>query len=59
LKGRDVSRRGLRWRVGTSDAISLWFDPWLPSTTQSKIQSPVIQEFAVAQVSFLNPITKL
>lgn len=37
LKGRDVLRKGLRWRIGTEDAINLWTDPWLPSTIQPQI----------------------
>ena len=58
LKGRDVLRKGLRWRIGTGDAVNLWSDPWLPSTDQPQIQSLVSHEFANAQVcSIINPVT--
>lgn len=59
LKGRDVLRKGLRWRIGTGDAVNLWSDPWLPSTDQPQIQSLVSHEFANAQVcSIINPVTQ-
>ena len=59
LKGRDVLRKGLRWWIGTRDVVNLWSDPWLPSTIQPQIQSPVVQDFANAKVcSIINPIYK-
>ena len=58
-KGKEVLRKGLKWRIGTRDAINLWSDPWLPSTIQPQIQSLVVQDFANAKVcSIINPIYK-
>ena len=59
LKGREVLRKGLRWRIGTGDLVNLWSDPWLPSTIQPPIQSPVAHDFANAKVcSIINPSQK-
>ena len=59
LKGREVLRKGLKWRIGTRDAVNLWSDPWLPSTIQPQVQSPVVQDFANAKAcSIINPIYK-
>ena len=39
LKGRDVLLKGVRWRVGSGDSISVWNDAWLPLTDHPRIQS--------------------
>ncbi|XP_065634109.1 uncharacterized protein LOC136069474 [Quercus suber] len=43
LKGRDLLLKGVRWRVGCGEAISVWNDAWLPSTTQPRVSSLVVQ----------------
>ena len=59
LKGREVLRKGLRWRIGTGDVVNLWSNPWLPSTIQLLIQSPMVHDFANAKVcSVINPSYK-
>ena len=42
LRGRDVLKKGVCWRVGTGENIKLWADPWLPSLENSKLQSPFL-----------------
>ncbi|KAF3967747.1 hypothetical protein CMV_008289 [Castanea mollissima] len=59
LKGRNVLKKGLKWRIGTGGAVNLWTDPWLPTTIHPQIQSPVVQDFENAKVcSIINPISK-
>lgn len=30
MAGRDVLKRGCRWRVGLNSKVQIWRDPWLP-----------------------------
>ena len=30
LKGREVLKEGMRWRVANGSSIRIWSDPWLP-----------------------------
>ena len=39
LKGREVLKKGMRWRVGDGSSIRIWSDPWLPSTFMPFISS--------------------
>ena len=34
LKGRDLLLKGVSWKIGCREAISVWNDAWLPSPTQ-------------------------
>ena len=59
LKGRDLLLKGARWRVGSGDAISVWNDAWLPSTSHPRVESQMIPGFEEMKVSALiDPITK-
>jgi hypothetical protein len=33
LKGLDVLRKGIIWRVGDGSRIKIWSDPWIPSSS--------------------------
>ncbi|KAF7112260.1 hypothetical protein RHSIM_Rhsim06G0236600 [Rhododendron simsii] len=37
--GREVLRRGWRWRVGDGKAINLWSEPWIPRALSFKVLS--------------------
>ena len=51
--------KGARWRVGSGDAISVWNDAWLPSTSHPRIESQMMPGFEEMKVSALiDPITK-
>ena len=59
LKGRDLVLKGARWRVGSGEAISVWNDAWLPSTTHPRIEAHVVPGFEDMKVSALiDPATK-
>ena len=59
LHGREVIRRGAKWRVGNGESIKVWGDNWLPSLSHPRIQGPLTAEMQEAKVSSLiNPITR-
>ena len=45
--------KGARWRVGSGEAISVWNDAWLPSTTHPRIEAQVVRGFKDMKVSAL------
>ena len=53
LKGREVIRRGAKWRVGNGESIKLWGDKWLPSLQSPSLQSPLTTKLQNATVSSL------
>ena len=58
LKGREVLKRGARWKVGYSDNISMWNDTWLPSLNHLTVQSLVVAGFQEARVvDLINPVS--
>ena len=42
LKGRDVIKRGVAWRIGSGLFVQVWGDNWLPTKHNPKIISPVV-----------------
>ena len=59
LVGREVIRRGAKWRVGNGESIKLWGDKWLPSLTHTSMEGPLAAELQNATVSSLiNPATR-
>ena len=42
LKGRDVIKRGVAWRIGLGLSVQVWGDNWLPTKHNPKIISPVV-----------------
>ena len=53
LKGREVIRRGAKWRVGNGESIKLWGDKWLPLLQSPSLHSPLMAELQNATVSSL------
>ncbi|KAL4621953.1 hypothetical protein ACB092_06G264100 [Castanea dentata] len=59
LKGREVIRRGARWRVGDGESIKIWGDKWLPSLQTPTVHGPLMAELQEAKVSSLiNLVTR-
>ena len=40
LKGRDVIKKGLQWRVSNGDSIHIFHDVWLPTPRPQNVISP-------------------
>ena len=58
LKGQDLLLKGVRQRVGCGEEISVWNDAWLPSPTQTQVNSHVVQGFEDIKVSeLIDPVT--
>ena len=53
LKGREVLKKGGRWRVGNGKDISIWGDAWLPSISTPRVSNPIGIEFPEVKVSSL------
>ena len=53
LKGRDVIRQGLKWRMGNGSKVCIFSDDWLPRPRQGKVIFPVVDGQADAMVSIL------
>ena len=53
LKGRDVIRQGLKWRMGNGSKVRIFSDDWLPRPRQGKVIFPVADGQADAMVSIL------
>lgn len=45
LRGREVLREGMRWRVGTGTSIWVWSDPWLPQPSYLLYLPPSFQNW--------------
>ena len=41
LKGRDIIRKGLRWRIGDGSCVRIFQDNWLPESQSGRVLSPV------------------
>ena len=41
LAAQDILRRGARWRIGKSDRMLVWEDPWLPDMSNPRVESPL------------------
>ena len=55
LVGREVLKKGMRWRVGSGAKIKAWSDPWLPSEFHPYIISPPAKGFKdVTMPSLIN-----
>ena len=53
LKGRDVIRRGLKWRIGNGYKVRIFYDALLLGSRQGKVISPITEGQAVEMVSSL------
>jgi hypothetical protein len=40
LRGLDLVKQGIIWRVGTGEGIDVWSDPWIPRGTTRRPRTP-------------------
>ena len=50
IKGRDVIKRGVIWRIGDGRSIHIWGDRWLPQKNLALVLSPRLDGWAEAKV---------
>lgn len=53
LKGRDIIRRGMRWRIGDGSSVQIYQDRWLPAFDHDIITSTILDITSDATVSIL------
>ena len=54
LKGRELIKHGLKWRIGNGSQVRIFHDAWLPGSRQGKVLSPAIESHA----SLINHVDK-
>jgi hypothetical protein len=40
LRGLDLLKEGIVWRVGSGKEIDVWQDPWIPRRSTRRVQMP-------------------
>lgn len=53
LKGCEVIRKGMRWRIGDGSSVKIYQDYWLPESSHGKVISPVVDITPDATVDIL------
>ena len=53
LKGRDLIKSGLKWRIRNGSKVRIFLDAWLPGSRQGKVLSPVSYSHKNSLVSSL------
>ena len=46
LKGRELIKHGLKWRIGNGSQVRIFHDAWLLGSRQGKVLSPAIESHA-------------
>ena len=50
MKGRELIKCGLKWRIGNGSQVRIFHDAWFPGSQQGKVLSPVSESHANALV---------
>ena len=53
MRGRDVIKRGSRWRIGSGNSVHISGDNWLPIKANLKLLSPHIEDSTITLVNDL------
>ena len=57
LKGVQLLKKGIIWRVGNGENIRVWEDPWIPRGSTRRISSPKGRNLIGRVSELINPIT--
>ena len=55
LKGIQVLKEGIIWRIGNGQTINIWSDPWLPRDESRKIRSVRGNQIITKVCELINP----
>ena len=53
MKGRNVIKRGAKWRIGSGRSVRIWGENWLPNSGHPKVLSPRVEGRGVSLVADL------
>ena len=53
MKGRNVIKRGAKWRIGSGRSVRIWGENWLPNSGHPKALSPQVEGRGVSLVADL------
>jgi hypothetical protein len=56
LKGVEVLKKGIVWRIGDGSKVNLWEDPWLPREPSRKPITPRGHVLMSKVSELINPI---
>ena len=54
LKGMQLLKKGIIWRVGNGENIIIWSDPWIPRGSTRRISTP---REGISLLRYLNSLT--
>ena len=57
LKGFDLLKQGLIWRVGDGEGLNIWSDPWIPRNMSRKPITPKGGNLISKVNELIHPIT--
>jgi hypothetical protein len=57
LKGIEILKEGIVWRIGGGNKVDIWNDPWLPRETTRRPVTPRGHTIISKVAELINPIT--
>ena len=57
MKGVDLLKEGIIWRIGNGENVRIWEDPWLPKGLTRKPATPKGTNLLIKVSELINPVT--
>jgi hypothetical protein len=57
LRGLDLLKEGVVWRVGSGEHIDVWKDPWIPRGLTRRLRTPDVLQEDLKVSDLIDPIT--